>query len=130
MSSSPLNVAIALVHGAWAAGSCWKDVLLPLERRALKVIGAPVPLSSLTDDISALSRVLERTTGPIVLVGHAYAEAVIGAIREERVKSLVYGARARRTGDCRAGVLSRGTSSGSTEVDAGQARLYLECQNV
>src|SRR5262249_33425175 len=63
---------------------------LPLERQALKVMCAQVPLTSLTDDITALSRVLERTTGPIVLAGHAYAGAVIGGIREERVKSLVY----------------------------------------
>src|SRR5262249_42848037 len=76
--------------GAWADGSCWKDVILPLERQVLKVICAPVSLTSLTDDISALSRALERTIGPIVLAGHAYAGAVIGAICEERVKSLVY----------------------------------------
>jgi pimeloyl-ACP methyl ester carboxylesterase len=44
----------------------------------------------LTDDVSALTRALERTTGPVVLAGHAYGGAVIGAIRDERVKSFVY----------------------------------------
>ena len=81
---------VVFVHGAWADGSCWKDVLLPLERQGLKVICAPIPLTSLTDDVSALTRALERTSGPVVLVGHAYGGAVIGAIREERVKSFVY----------------------------------------
>ena len=81
---------IVLVHGAWADGSCWTNVLLPLERQGLAVICAPVPLTSLSDDIAALHRVLERTSGSIVLAGHAYGGAVIGAIRDERVKSFIY----------------------------------------
>jgi pimeloyl-ACP methyl ester carboxylesterase len=44
----------------------------------------------LTNDIAALSRALERTSGPVVLGGHAYAGAVIAATHEKRVKSLVY----------------------------------------
>src|SRR5258708_2750761 len=90
MNSFPQDSTVVLVHGAWADGSCWKDVILPLERQGLKVICAPIPLTSLTDDASALTRVLEQTGGPVVLTGHAYGGAVIGAIREERVKSLVY----------------------------------------
>ncbi|MGC1254021.1 MAG: hypothetical protein WA867_00590, partial [Candidatus Acidiferrales bacterium] len=38
----------------------------------------------------ALSWALERTGGPSVLVGHAYSGAVIAAVKQERVKSLVY----------------------------------------
>jgi pimeloyl-ACP methyl ester carboxylesterase len=54
------------------------------------VICAPIPLTSLTNDATALSWALERTSGPVVLVGHAYSGAVIAAVKEERVKSLVY----------------------------------------
>ena len=90
MNSSPQNSAVVLVHGAWADGSSWKDVILPLERQGLKVICAPIPLSSLSNDVSALTRALERASGSLVLVGHAYGGAVIGAIREERVRSFVY----------------------------------------
>jgi len=90
MSSSPQNPTMVLVHGAWADGSSWKEVILRLERKDFKVICASVPLTSLTDDISALNRTLERTTGPLVVAGHAYAGAVIGAIREDRVKAFVY----------------------------------------
>jgi pimeloyl-ACP methyl ester carboxylesterase len=54
------------------------------------VICAPIPLTSLTDDIAALSRILERTSGPVVLVGHAYAGAVIAGPADERIKALVY----------------------------------------
>jgi pimeloyl-ACP methyl ester carboxylesterase len=90
MNAFPENSAVVLTHGAWADGSCWKDVILPLEGHGFKVICTPLPLTSLTDDVAALSRALERTTGPVVLAGHAYGGAVIGAIREERVKSFVY----------------------------------------
>jgi pimeloyl-ACP methyl ester carboxylesterase len=90
MNEFPESSTIILVHGAWADGSCWGNVILPLERRGLHVICAPIPLTSLTDDTTALSRALERTRGPVVLVGHAYSGAVIAAVREDRVKSLVY----------------------------------------
>jgi pimeloyl-ACP methyl ester carboxylesterase len=77
-SEFPSNSSIILVHGAWADGSCWRNVILPLERRGLHVICAPIPLTSLTNDATALSQALERTG------------AVIAAVRDDRVKSLVY----------------------------------------
>jgi pimeloyl-ACP methyl ester carboxylesterase len=89
-SGFPQNSTVVLVHGAWADGSCWSNIILPLEGQGLRVICAPIPMTSLTDDAAALSRVLERTSGPVVLVGHAYSGAVIAAVQEERVKSLVY----------------------------------------
>lgn len=84
------NSTIVLVHGAWADGSCWSNIILPLRRLGLNVICAPIPLTSLTNDVAALSRALERTSGAVVLAGHAYAGAVIAAMPEKRVKSLVY----------------------------------------
>ena len=90
MNSSSQNPTMVLVHGAWADGSSWSEVILGLERQAFKVICVPIPLTSLSDDVSALTRALERTTGPLVLAGHAYAGGVIGAIHDERVKALVY----------------------------------------
>jgi len=89
-SKFPENSTIILVHGAWADGSCWRNVILPLKRHGLQVICAPIPLTSLTADATALSWALEQTSGPVVLVGHAYSGAVIAAVREDRVKSLVY----------------------------------------
>jgi pimeloyl-ACP methyl ester carboxylesterase len=84
------NTTVVLVHGAWADGSCWNNIILPLRREGLTVVCAPIPLTSLTEDIAALQRVLDRTTGPVVLAGHAYAGAVIAGPQDERVKSLVY----------------------------------------
>jgi pimeloyl-ACP methyl ester carboxylesterase len=90
LSALPPNAAAVLVHGAWADGSDWQRVVLPLERQGLHVICAPIPLTSLSDDIAAVGRALERTSGPVVLVGHAYAGGVIGATHHDRVKALVY----------------------------------------
>ena len=69
---------IVLVHGAWADGSSWKEVILGLEREGVRAVAAPIPLTSLGDDAAALKRTLARTQGPIILAGHAYAGAVIG----------------------------------------------------
>ncbi len=90
MNPSPNTGTIVLVHGAWADGSCWSNVILPLQRQGLNVTAAPIPLTSLTDDATVLRRAVERTAGPVTLVGHAYAGAVIAAVHDDRVKSLVY----------------------------------------
>jgi pimeloyl-ACP methyl ester carboxylesterase len=84
------DTSVVLVHGAWADGSSWAKVIGPLAARGARVVAAPLPLTSFADDVAALNRTLERVPGPIVLAGHAYAGAVIGAMRDQRVKALVY----------------------------------------
>src|SRR5271155_5081680 len=84
------NVGVMLVHGAWADGSSWAKVIAPLAAEGIKVVAAPLPLTSFQDDVEALERTLERVAGPIVLAGHAYAGAVIAATRSDKVKGLVY----------------------------------------
>ena len=84
------DVSVVLAHGAWADGSSWARVIAALDADGTKVSAAPLPLTSLADDVAALNRSLDRTKGPIVLVGHAYAGAVIALARPERVKGLVY----------------------------------------
>jgi len=88
MSLDDVNVVLA--HGAWADGSSWSKVIGPLKAEGAKVFAAPLPLTSLADDVAALDRTLERIEGAVVLVGHAYAGAVIAATRSEKVRSLVY----------------------------------------
>jgi pimeloyl-ACP methyl ester carboxylesterase len=84
------NATIVLVHGAWADGSSWQAVIGPLQEKGLKVVAAPIPLTSLSDDAGALKRTIARTDGPLILAGHAYAGAVIAMANEERVKAFVY----------------------------------------
>ena len=79
-----------LGHGAWADGSSWARVITALAAEGVDVTAAPLPLTSLADDVAALNRSLDRTKGSIVLAGHAYAGAVIALARPERVKALVY----------------------------------------
>src|SRR6516164_4949895 len=84
------NVSVVLVHGAWADGSSWAKVIGPLAAAGGPVLAAPLPLTSFAEDTAAVERTLERVSGPAVLVGHAYAGAVIAAARNEKVKALVY----------------------------------------
>lgn len=87
---SPNDVSVVLVHGAWADGSSWSRVIGALRAEGARVVAAPLPLTTLADDVAALDRTLERIEGPVVLVGHAYAGAVIAATRDEKVRALVY----------------------------------------
>jgi len=84
------DLSVALAHGAWADGSSWARVITALDAEGIKAVAAPLPLTSLTEDVAALSRTLERVEGDIVLAGHAYAGAVIAEARSPKVKALVY----------------------------------------
>lgn len=88
MTNGKANVVLA--HGAWADGSSWNEVIAPLQSQEISVIAAPLPLTSLSDDVAALDRTIARTEGPVVLAAHAYAGAVISVTKSERVKALVY----------------------------------------
>ena len=103
------DVSVVLVHGAWADGSSWSRIIRPLAAEGVHVVAAPLPLTSFSDDVAALDRALERVSGPVVLVGHAYAGAVIAAARGETVKALVYvAALAPEEGETVADVFQRG----------------------
>jgi pimeloyl-ACP methyl ester carboxylesterase len=84
------DVSLVLAHGAWADGSSWSKVIVALQKAGVTTTAAPLPLTSLEDDVRALDWASQRVQGELVLVGHAYAGAVIGASRNPRVKSLVY----------------------------------------
>jgi pimeloyl-ACP methyl ester carboxylesterase len=84
------EIGVVLAHGAWADGSSWARVIAGLAADGIKVCAAALPLTSLADDVNAVNRSIERMPGPVILVGHAYAGAVIGLARPEQVKALVY----------------------------------------
>jgi len=84
------EASLVLAHGAWADGSSWAKVIGPLLESGHKVFAAPLPLTSFDADVAAVEQTLERAPGPIVLVAHAYAGAVIAATRNARVQALVY----------------------------------------
>ena len=86
------NTTAVLVHAAWADGSSWDKVTASLKNLGLRVKSAQIPLSSLSEDVAALKRLLRQVDGPAVLVGHSYAGAVITAAGADdpQVKALVY----------------------------------------
>lgn len=61
-----------------------------LQQAGIDVIAAPIPLTTLDDDVDAVKRTIDRTEGPVVLAGHAYAGGVIGATSHPRLRALVY----------------------------------------
>lgn len=84
------QISVVLAHGAWADGSSWSRVIQGLAKSGVKAVAAPLPLTSLSDDVSRLHETLDRVEGSVVLGGHAYAGGVIGSIRDPKVKALVY----------------------------------------
>jgi pimeloyl-ACP methyl ester carboxylesterase len=88
MSSN--NVSVVLVHGAWADGSSWAKIIAPLAAEGVTVVAVQMPLTSLEEDVAAVRRAIDRAPGKVVLAGHAYGGAVISAVRDDRVKALVY----------------------------------------
>lgn len=68
MNVSRTRADAVLVHGAGADGSSWAHVIALLQSKGLRVLAAPIPLTSLSDDVAALERALKRTDGPVVLV--------------------------------------------------------------
>jgi pimeloyl-ACP methyl ester carboxylesterase len=84
---------IVLVHGAWSNGSVWSEVTRRLQRTGYLVLTPSNPLRSLSGDAAYLSAFIQqRTTGPVVLVGHSYGGAVItnAAAADQDVRALVY----------------------------------------
>jgi pimeloyl-ACP methyl ester carboxylesterase len=82
---------VVLVHGAWADGSSWDKVIPRLEAKGLNVVAVQLPLTSLDNDVATVERALARQDGPVVLVGHSYAGAVISvAGNDDKVAGLVF----------------------------------------
>jgi pimeloyl-ACP methyl ester carboxylesterase len=90
MNTFAKSATVVLVHGAWADGSSWSQLVVPLKDAGLGVVCAPIPLTSLSDDIAAVSRVVEKIEGPVLLGGHAYGGAPIAGVTSEKLRGLVY----------------------------------------
>src|SRR3954452_521391 len=84
---------IVLVHGAWADASSWNAVASELQGQGFMVLAPPNLLRSVSIDAAYISSFLaQRTTGPVVLVGHSYGGFVTtnAASEAENVNALVY----------------------------------------
>src|ERR1700719_5392324 len=68
---------VVLIHGAWADGSSWADVIPLLQAAGLKVTAVQNPLNSLADSVAATRRVLALQDGPTVLAAHSWGGTVL-----------------------------------------------------
>lgn len=92
LAAAPEKVKnVVLVHGAWADGSSWSEVISRLQAAGLHVTAVQNPLTSLEDSIAATRRALAQQDGPTVLVAHSWGGTVISEVgNDPKVTGLVY----------------------------------------
>src|ERR1700720_746251 len=83
---------VVLVHGAWADGSSWSPVVQRLQAEGYSVTPPQFPETSLADDVARLRQVLNRQSGPTIVVGHSYGGQIMTALGVDapNVIGLVY----------------------------------------
>jgi pimeloyl-ACP methyl ester carboxylesterase len=82
---------VVLVHGAYADGSSWSEVIERLQAAGLNVTSVQNPLTSLADDVAATQRALALQDGPAILAAHSWGGTVISqAGLSPDVAGLVY----------------------------------------
>ena len=91
MLSSTKARNVVLVHGLFADGSCWSDVIPRLQAAGLNVTSVQNPLTTLPEAVASAQRVLDRQNGPTVFVGHSFSGMILTeAGVHEKVSALVY----------------------------------------
>jgi pimeloyl-ACP methyl ester carboxylesterase len=82
---------VVLVHGAFADGSGWEAVFNILTKDGYSVAVVQQPETSFAEDVKFAKAMIDRQSGPVVLVGHSYGGAVITeAGNDPKVAALVY----------------------------------------
>ena len=82
---------VVLVHGAYADGSCWSDVIPHLQAAGLTVASVQNPLRTLEEDCDFARRTLALMDGPTVLVAHSYSGMIASEVGvDPKVSALVY----------------------------------------
>jgi len=82
---------VVLVHGLFADGSCWSDVIARLQPKGIQVTAVQNPLTTLEDAVAETQRVLDRQDGPTVLAGHSFSGMIVTeAGVHPKVSAVVY----------------------------------------
>ena len=92
LKAAPAKAAnVVFVHGLFADGSCWSDVIARLQARGLNCTSVQNPLTTLPEAVAAAQLVLDRQDGPTVFVGHSFSGMIVSeAGVHPNVASLVY----------------------------------------
>ena len=89
--SAPKAKNVVLVHGLFADGSCWSEVIARLQSKGLNATAVQNPLTTLPEAVAAAEKVLARQDGPTVLVGHSFSGMIVTeAGVHPNVSALVY----------------------------------------
>jgi pimeloyl-ACP methyl ester carboxylesterase len=89
--TAPKAKNIVLVHGLFADGSSWSEVIPRLQAAGLNVTSVQNPLTTLSEAVDAAMRVLERQDGPTVLAGHSFSGMIVTDAGVHRnVSAVVY----------------------------------------
>jgi pimeloyl-ACP methyl ester carboxylesterase len=75
--SAPKAQNVVLVHGLFADGSSWSEVIPRLQAAGLNVTSVQNPLTTLPEAVDAALRVLARQNGPTVLAGHSFSGMIV-----------------------------------------------------
>src|SRR5271169_4860093 len=82
---------VVLVHGLFADGSSWSEVIARLQAAGLNVTSVQNPLTTLPEAVASAERVLARQDGPTVLAGHSFSGMIVTeAGMHPNVSALVY----------------------------------------
>ena len=82
---------VVLVHGLFADGSSWSEVIARLQKAGLNATSVQNPLTTLPEAVASAERVLARQDGPTVLVGHSFSGMIVTeAGVHPNVSALVY----------------------------------------
>jgi pimeloyl-ACP methyl ester carboxylesterase len=82
---------VVLVHGLFADGSSWSEVIARLQPKGMQVTSVQNPLTSLRADVEATQRALALQQGPTILVAHSFGGMIITeAGVDPKVSALVY----------------------------------------
>jgi pimeloyl-ACP methyl ester carboxylesterase len=89
--TAPKARNVVLVHGLFADGSSWSEVIPRLQAAGLNVTAVQNPLTTLPDAVAAALKVLARQDGPTVLAGHSFSGMIVtDAGVHPNVSALVY----------------------------------------
>ena len=82
---------VVLVHGLFADGSCWSEVIARLQAAGINATAVQNPLTTLEESVAATQRALALQDGPTVLAGHSFAGMIVTeAGVDSKVTALVY----------------------------------------
>jgi pimeloyl-ACP methyl ester carboxylesterase len=82
---------VVFVHGLFADGSSWSEVIARVQAAGLNATSVQNPLTTLPEAVASAQRVLTRQDGPTVLVGHSFSGMIVTeAGMHPNVSALVY----------------------------------------